>query len=1250
MYTFKYLLTILLITALVTPNITLALEGSLGGEADGSEYGGGTDGGTDTSGGDTSSGGDPGYSGDGTDNSPSENGPGPGMGGADAEATSQAAADAQAASSYGMTGDVDVNATAQGRMDGTIDGDQVAMTDGSVASLSAGAAAADAISAANTIGGYVDNAATHAAYQDNPDMVPGTVVGSLTGTVGYPAAVARAEIDAAVTKSTVDAIAAINNSAATAYAATAKDLAGAISLATNPAAAMSKMDDDRLSAIQDYRSTITDANAVSVNAYQQGLAQTSYSGPKGVPSQGLNTAAQNAYSNIGKFSYDPSATINHTVTGGWVDQNGRVAGVDSFSPSINKNIDAITQGVVDNMNKGNFSVSIDTKDNTLSVTNLDTGSKQTASLNNLANDVAQNTTTQVGQQFGKTYSGPKGVPALGLNTAAQYAAVVKSNQMPSPVQTSNAVNDAKAMVAVAMAEAASLGKAAVSITMETITNRAVVKNTDITSVVTAPGQYQPVMETAKALCNCSKPTDAQYNQALSSMISKVENTKAFQDNLAAANSLIAGTFVRDAVTDTKLGLVDFANVPLTEKQALAGISSQKSLNAVVGMKADTNSITITTNKKGLEQTYGIRAGNKAPDFTPQTPSFDPNSLSTNKTPTDTYSPTNNDTSPNTTQNNTDTNSDNNTNPSKNDDKTFSTIGSVLGGVIGGPVGSIVGGLLGDFLGKQHWSPGGPYTTGDGNNHNYMRLCPPYPISCQGGAAILALPSLASVSSWFDGLWSNDEVATENQEILNNIVPVLITVNHKTGEIEINRPDIIATLEEPSKYYTTEQWNTLEKLLNETAIMFGDDGNVVYSNGLYSPPVQYGERVGQNVPEYVYTVEYIDENGEVINIEDGDTALPDNAATNLVRSILGSTAPFSISDVTSVTYRVVDPKTEVLGDEYYDYVITLTGDDVRGITIPQFTSTAYMQKRFEQLGFKGRATDLISIATETTEIPEQGLLSRLFSLVSGTVSQFTNVNTPEGSTTNLPQLSDDLTAADIEKVFIYPVTDITCPADVAGYETGFMYTAVIKNHVSPDYVTMVSDGRCGYGDPNQLVTEVAHHLETAYGINDVTHDSIVDRSLFINEPTAFQQIITNVYRPSTTEPTVEVPTEPVIEAPATTTPEQKPNLTNDVTLEVKAVGGDGKILLDWSTASSINISSGVSLYFRWDGSDYQQCLPFLQDGGSYALTRRDRAMLKGDTEGEGFNVPERTATYRVECGGQRNNEFGVDERTVEVTLE
>ena len=43
------------------------------------------------------------------------------------------------------------------------------------------------------------------------------------------------------------------------------------------------------------------------------------------------------------------------------------------------------------------------------------------------------------------------------------------------------------------------------------------------------------------------------------------------------------------------------------------------------------------------------------------------------------------------------------------------------------------------------------------------------------------------------------------------------------------------------------------------------------------------------------------------------------------------------------------------------------------------------------------------------------------------------------------------------------------------------------------------------------------------------------------------------------------------------------------------------------------------------------------------------MTTGNTESEGYDVPETSAIYRIECGGQRNGEFGVDTREIKIII-
>lgn len=118
---------------------------------------------------------------------------------------------------------------------------------------------------------------------------------------------------------------------------------------------------------------------------------------------------------------------------------------------------------------------------------------------------------------------------------------------------------------------------------------------------------------------------------------------------------------------------------------------------------------------------------------------------------------------------------------------------------------------------------------------------------------------------------------------------------------------------------------------------------------------------------------------------------------------------------------------------------------------------------------------------------------------------------------------------------------------------------------------------------------------------------------------------------------------------------KPNKTNTIAFEAKVMAVNGDIITNWSTSTAVTIPSGGQLQLRWTASDYTQCLPAFNDNGQYALQagRRilapdDRSMRVGDTEKEGYNLPEVTGNYSIECGGQKNGESGVDKRVIKVT--
>lgn len=976
-------------------------------------------------------------------------------------------------------------------------------------------------------------------------------------------------------------------------------------------------------------------------------AATTYSGPKGVPSQGLNTAAQAASTNVDTYSYSPSPDID--TRGGWTDQNGR---------SINEsNLDEATKGALNEIGKeieagikaGNSqAASYNAKSDSFTVTDTQTGQSTTVS------SIEAYGRATAGQQFGQSYSGPKG--AGKLNDAARYAAVVAANQNPSPVSSTNPQRDAAIMAALGMAEDPDP-----QLAMESIANRAIARAKSIEQIA-ASREYQPVGDRARAICGCKNPSQSNLNQALNDIVSAQSTKPGFATNVTIAEGLINGTAVRSGLTSNNIGYVDFANVGLTISQ---GRASRATIDAVTAMKADPNSTTLREGKYN-EQTFGIRSGSQAPGFGPEKDTFnayaDLGSVANNAT---TYSGSS-------ANSGTAAGSGNNAADAA---AAGGAAGSTIGSVVAGPVGSVVGGAIGRAAGGLLGGIFGGSSTGPSNNtergsSETINECL-YPINCSGnsqaGLAILGFSNLLNnLSQWFTSFMSKDSQVATTLTTVGTSTPtyitVLITVNQQTREIEINRPDINASLENPAAYYTEEQYNEVKRLLQETPFIFASDGTVAYSNGLYSPPVQNGQLVDEDAPRYVYLVEYLDENGDKIVIDDSTNA-NSTIARQLINYILGASSPFQIKNVASVTYRFVNPNTVVDGDEYYDYVITLNSGETRAVAIPLYSSIATMTKLFGQTGYQGSPIELLSIATETTEEPGQGIISELFDMANSAVTSLFK-GTADQTATSTSQIFADLTAStpsgdyttkDIEKVFIYPEAAVQCYSDAPGYTDGFMYIATVRDKQDPNYLYLITDGRCGQGSTAAQISEVANQLASTYGIADISYQSIFNKAYIRPDETTLYQGITRVYSPQPASPTETTDTTSTGDTTdsgtdtADTSTSTLPNLTNTVVFEIKVTNSSGGVVTDWTDASSVTIGSTDNIYFRWDAADYQQCLPFLNDSGHYSLTRENQALTSGNTESEGYNLAERSATYRIECGGQRNNEFGVDQRAIEVTV-
>jgi|GEM_PF-4350269 len=581
------------------------------------------------------------------------------------------------------------------------------------------------------------------------------------------------------------------------------------------------------------------------------------------------------------------------------------------------------------------------------------------------------------------------------------------------------------------------------------------------------------------------------------------------------------------------------------------------------------------------------------------------------------------------------------------------------------------------------SSGGGSSDNSSSNNNNNFVCPPASqitpewlnsitdpvlkdnlINClikygQSGTAII--PTLSSSWQKFIGLFSSKnksinetkQLVENNEKInetINNTAVVKITINDQAGAVILSRPDWDNVITDESMDIDTRAY--LIQSLREVPIVFGDNGEIIYSNGVFSPAV--GTNTIEDNVNYTYIVEYIDQNGQKVPSAATNNNANNNFIGDALRSIVGGTSAFDLENVTSISYQLTDPNKKIAGDEYYKYELTLNNGRSRSITVPQFSSFQTMSERFNQIGYTGDPISLVAIAVEKP-VATPGLISRLLSsgmaLFGNFVDSLNSNNADAPTNTLLPEVSKRLTSSDIQSVFIYPNSSLSCPA-VEGYSVGFMYTAIIANPVNSNQLLKITDGRCGSRDPLLMAEETAKHLNEAYGIKDVTFDNLKSKITFRNDQVIFVPGTSNIPL-NKTDQTPSVPEETedhTDQTPTLPTDEtgKTPNLTNEITFEVKAVAGN-EVLVDWTDADKITISPDVQLYFRWDGTAYQQCLPFLNDDGQYSLTSSNRAMLTGNTESEQYNVRERSSVYKIECGGQRNNEFGVDNRQIEVII-
>ncbi|MCB9819594.1 hypothetical protein H6789_02740, partial [Candidatus Nomurabacteria bacterium] len=492
--------------------------------------------------------------------------------------------------------------------------------------------------------------------------------------------------------------------------------------------------------------------------------------------------------------------------------------------------------------------------------------------------------------------------------------------------------------------------------------------------------------------------------------------------------------------------------------------------------------------------------------------------------------------------------------------------------------------------------------------------------------------------------------------------VLIQVDGNTGDMYFSVEGVYTDNAYKNYNYIHEEDdpNEIETETENPSIILDDQRqNVIYSDGTYAPVVVDGvwyESVEDS--NYVYTVEYY-QDGELVETAENAGVLPQgNPLSNLLNSLFSDTSSYQLADIDAVTRALIDPDSEVPADEYYIYRVYLKNGDVRGTTVPKYTSYRYMNERFAETGFVGNVLTLIA---ESVEIPPPSsgpVMSKIVETLKdvglSALDLFRNnegddnpIVTDFGTLT--PSDDDEITMNDIQSVLVLLDVEAECPF-VPGLTRPYLYEIVIAQNAIRGATSdqAFRAVRCGGGEKQDFVDQIADHFETFDDVGTLDRQRLSEMIRF----SAFQDLdMSSLVAEATVETeTVSTSTTTVPENTTTETETFKPNVSNEITFEVKAIDTQGQTVLDWTNNSSINISSGSQLYFRWDGSSYQQCLPFLNDNGNYSLTVKNRAMTTGNTESEGYNITERSAVYRIECGGQRNNEFGVDDRSIEITVE
>ena len=227
---------------------------------------------------------------------------------------------------------------------------------------------------------------------------------------------------------------------------------------------------------------------------------------------------------------------------------------------------------------------------------------------------------------------------------------------------------------------------------------------------------------------------------------------------------------------------------------------------------------------------------------------------------------------------------------------------------------------------------------------------------------------------------------------------------------------------------------------------------------------------------------------------------------------------------------------------------------------------------------------------------------------------------------LPISGDKFRLEDIETIEV-----ITNPVDMVctGSRKAYSYTLAYEARDSRTTTDVVTTERTTCGDVDtelSYAVEIARYLEQAKNFETLDPIEVLEIIDFLT--------VTDTGSDSDDD---------TGENTGTTTEESTDSA--NINFEAKVIGDDDSILQDW-TSDDLNIPNTSRLYLRWDAAEYTQCLPYLADNGQYTLQNIDNPlMLNGNTEDEGFNVPEKSGPYIIQC----SDADGVDSAVINITI-